>query len=181
MKKIETNRLILKQLNVHNISNKYIEALKDKEIIRLTEARNTNWTKNKVIKYVQDSNKPKSSKLIGVFLKIPLKHIGNIRLSNYSFIHKRVELGIMIFDKMEWGKGYATEALRGLEDYVFGQLKFHKICADYYAVNKASEKIFQKAGFIIEGVFKDHFLLDEKYIHSVRVSKINKTLKYNEK
>lgn len=181
MKKIETIRLLLRQLKVSDVSDKYIKALNDKEIITLTEARYRKWTRSKVIDYVKNSNNPKSSLLIGLFVKKPFKHIGNIRLSGYNLRHKRVDLGIMIFDKTEWGKGYATEALIGVENYVFGQLQFYKICADYYSVNKASEKIFKKAGYVIEGVFKDHFLLDGKYVDSVRISKINKTRKHYEK
>jgi RimJ/RimL family protein N-acetyltransferase len=45
--------------------------------------------------------------------------------------------------------------------------------ADYYAINTGSSKVFEKAGFSIEGVFKDHFMLDGKYIDSVRIAKIN--------
>ncbi len=173
MNKIITNRLYLRQLEVCDITEPYLEGLRDPEIIGLTEARHVLWNRDNAAEYIQSSNVPGQSQLIGVFLKDSNKHIGNVRLSGFSITHKRVELGIMLFDKTEWGKGLGTETLTGICNYVFNDLKLHKLSADYYAVNKASAKIFAKAGFEIEGVFKDHFLLDGEFVDSVRIYKLS--------
>lgn len=175
MKKIITNNLFLRKMKESDITSEYVSSLNEKPIVKFTEARHQKWDEEKVRKYVKESN-INDKQLIGIFLKGSCKHIGNIRLSNINKKHKRVELGIMIFGKSQWGKGYGTESLKEVVNYVFNDLKFHKICADYYSVNKASAKIFKKAGFEIEGVFKDHFLLDGTYVDSVRIAKINKSL-----
>ena len=78
-----------------------------------------------------------------------------------------------MFDKSEWNKGYGTEALNCVCNYVFEDLNLHRVCADYYSNNEGSRRMFEKAGFKIEGIFKEHFLLDGKYVDSVRVAKIN--------
>ena len=176
---ITSKRLLLRQLQVEDITDNYIKALQDPSVIELTEARHTKWNRENVIQYVIDSNIPDESLLIGLFLKDEMKNIGNIRLSGFNKRHKRVELGIMIFDKSQWGKGYATESLNGVAEYVFKHLKYNKICADYYSINKGSEKIFKKAGYKIEGIFKNHFILNEKSIDSVRVAKFNNNISTN--
>jgi RimJ/RimL family protein N-acetyltransferase len=43
-----------------------------------------------------------------------------------------------------WGKGFASEAIDAVCDYLFYVLNLNKICAEYYGTNKASEKNIQK-------------------------------------
>ena len=69
----------------------------------------------------------------------------------------------MIWDKSQWSKGYGAESLTAVCNYAFNELKLHKIHADYYHLNDASAKMFKKAGFEIQGLFKDHFLLDGEF------------------
>lgn len=173
MKKIVTKNLYLRQLEVSDIRQNYINGLQDPEVTQLTEARHTVWDEKKIIQYIEESNIDGVSQLIGIFLQETNKHIGNIRLLSINPIHKRLEFGIMLFDKSEWGKGFGTEAIKGICTYVFEVMGFHKICADYYSINKASEKIFQKLGFSVEGVFKDHFKINDQYVDSVRIAKFN--------
>lgn len=172
MERVDTQNLYLKQVKVEDITPTYIEALNDQEIVGLTEARHQTWNEESVRKYVEESTKEGESLLIGIYLKENNAHIGNIRLSGFDDKHKRVELGIMLFDRAEWGKGYASEALETVKNFVFNTLKYHKLCADYYSINKASAKLFEKAGFEIQGTFKDHFLIDKQYVDSIRVAVI---------
>ena len=173
MEKIITENLYLRPLSSSDITQDYINALNDMEVVKLTETRHQKWDEESVERYVEESNVEGISKLIGIFLKESDKHIGNIRLFNFSTRHRRVELGIMIFDKSQWSKGYGSESLMAISNYAFSELKLHKICADYYSVNIASAKMFKKAGFEIEGVFKDHFWLDGEYVGSVRIAKFS--------
>ena len=77
------------------------------------------------------------------------------------------------YETSEWGKGYATEAIEAIINYAFDTLELHRIYADYYNTNIASEKVFSKLGFKIEGVYKDHFWLNDRFVDSIRVAKIN--------
>ena len=181
MEKIVTNNLYLRPMSVSDISQEYVTALNDAEVVRLTEARHQKWDNDSVKRYVIESNVEGISQLIGIFLRESVKHIGNIRLSNFSARHKRAELGIMIWDKSQWSKGYGAESLIAITDYAFKRFKLHKVCADYYSVNSASARMFEKAGFKIEGVFKEHFLLDGIYVDSVRIAKFNKQDTENDK
>jgi ribosomal-protein-alanine N-acetyltransferase len=180
MKKIITQNLYLRPLKVSDITPEYINALNDPEVVRLTEARHQKWTEENVRKYVLDSNVEGVSQLFGIFLKESDKHIGNVRLFNFNTRHNRAEVGVMIFDKSRWSRGYGVESLVAVTDYAFNELKLHKICADYYSVNVAAAKYVKKAGFEIEGVFKEHFWLDGEYIDSVRIAKFNKAGEKND-
>jgi [ribosomal protein S5]-alanine N-acetyltransferase len=173
MEKIISKNIYLRQFQPKDITDEYIASLNNQNIVGLTEARHRTWNPDDVKKYVKESNKENFSLLVGIFLNDNDKHIGNIRLFNFHYVHKRVELGIMIYDTSQWSKGLGTEAILAVEQYVFSTLRYHKICADYYSVNKASARMFEKAGYIIEGTFKDHFFLHDRYVDSVRIAKFN--------
>lgn len=168
-----TSRLYLRPVTADDVSVGYLQALNDPEVVGLTEARHVQWDRQAVLDYIAQSNREGISQFLGIFLKDSDQHIGNIRLFNFSSVHRRLELSIIIFDKSQWSKGYGTEALQAVSQYVFEVLRFTRICADYYAPNAASARMFEKAGFQIEGVFRRHFFLDGQYVDSVRVAKIN--------
>ena len=170
MVEIKTDRLVIREFEIDDISNEYVHALNDIEVVGLTEARHSSWDKNSVIEYVKNCSNSDDCMLLGIFIIENGSHIGNIRLSSITNIHKRCDLGIMIWDKGMWGKGYGSESLKAVCNFVFRELGLRRICADYYKTNSASAKMFEKAGFTIEGEYKDHFQLNGEYIDSVRIA-----------
>ncbi len=170
---IQTKRLEIKIFSKENITEKYLKALNQNEIIGLTEARHQHWDKQKVIRFIENANKPGESMLFSVLLKEQKKLIGNIRLFNFHKIHKRAELSFLFYDIDERNKGFATEALDAVLIYAFEELMLHRVHADYYELNSSSAKVFKKLGFHVEGTYKDHFWLNERYVDSVRVGKIS--------
>lgn len=173
MDQIVTARLSLRPLTVHDVTPAYIAALNDPEVVGLTEARHVTWDRARVAQWIEQSNVEGISKLFGMFLTSSGKHIGNLRLFHFHPVYRRVELSFMVFDKTEWSKGYTTEAVQAITGYVFDTLKLHRIQADYYASNARSARVFQKAGFDIEGVFKGHLVKDGAYVDSIRVAKMH--------
>ena len=51
-----------------------------------------------------------------------------------------------------WGKGYATEAVRAMIDYAFGELDHTALQAGARVTNPASRRILEKCGFQWTGV-----------------------------
>ena len=169
-----SKRLEIKVFSSDDITDTYLNALNEDEIVGLTEARHQHWNIANVERYIENSNRPGESILFRVSLKKIDKPIGNIRLFNFHEVHNRAELSFLFYDMAEWGKGYATEALATVVNYAFESLKLHRIHADYYELNIQSGRVFEKLGFEIEGTYRDHFFLDDTYIDSVRVGKIAK-------
>lgn len=60
------------------------------------------------------------------------------------------EFGVWIFKEYA-GNGYVSEAIKALEDYLFG-MGFHKLVWKACTKNAASCKVAKKAGYVKEGV-----------------------------
>jgi RimJ/RimL family protein N-acetyltransferase len=103
-------------------------------------------------------------------------HIGSIGLT-LGIGGKVAVFGIEIGDTDYWGKGYAFAAMSLLMEYAFTVLKLHKVELGVFAFNKRAIKLYQKIGFKIEGVKKDHLFYEGKYYDEVQMGLLAKELK----
>lgn len=78
------------------------------------------------------------------------EHIGNIGL-HCAWDHQHAEVGYT-FGVPEWGKGYATEALRAVIAFAFTRTSIVRVHAGYYTRNPASGRVLEKCGFVPEGL-----------------------------
>jgi RimJ/RimL family protein N-acetyltransferase len=67
----------------------------------------------------------------------------------------QVELGITLAPSHQ-GRGYATESLAGVIDYVFTRLEKHRVTAVTDAENAAAAALFLRLGFRREGHFTEN-------------------------
>ena len=56
------------------------------------------------------------------------------------------------------GKGYAAEAVRAANDYVFTTLNLHRIMANYMPRNQHSGSLLKRLGFTVEGYARDFLM-----------------------
>jgi len=69
--------------------------------------------------------------------------------------HRQLEVGFTLAPEHQ-GKGYATEALRGLLDHAFATLAMHRVVAVTDARNDAAAALLRRVGFRQEAHFRDN-------------------------
>ena len=168
----ETERLTLKTLEDQHYSERYLSWLSDPEVIQYLELRHAKHTKETTLQFIQNMLNSPNNLQMGIFLKDGDRHIGNIKIGPVNKTYARADIGLMIGDKDSWGKGYATEAIKGVTDIAFNTLNLQRVQAGAYASNKGSIKAFLKAGYEQEGVLKNHFVLDGKPEDDILVAKL---------
>lgn len=92
----------------------------------------------------------------GIALRADDKLIGSVTLFHPDFTHRRVELGYAL-GRVHWGKGYMQETLKGVLNYAFETLNFHRIEADVDPRNTASIKTLERLGFQREGYLRERW------------------------
>ena len=70
------------------------------------------------------------------------------------------------------GRGIMTKVIKLVTDNAFIDLKLKRIFAPVLTHNKASVKVLEKNGFLMEGVLKSFYLKDGKYIDALCYAKV---------
>lgn len=68
--------------------------------------------------------------------------VGTIDLFDFDVHHSRVALGLFVAEKFQ-GKGYASQSLQLVENYVFNFLKINQLYAHVAESNLVSRKLFE--------------------------------------
>ena len=94
-------------------------------------------------------------------------------ISHFYVLHvavRQLEIGFSLVPS-ERGKGYGTEALQLMVDYLFLSKDVMRIQAQTDQRNKASQKILEKVGFKKEGALRKSFFIrgewQDDYVYSI--------------
>ncbi len=81
--------------------------------------------------------------------------IGTIDLFDFDPYNRRAGIGVLIYDKENRQRGYASEALKLIIEYGFKTLDLHQLYCNVNPKNKASMRLFTNHGFIPVGIKKE--------------------------
>lgn len=92
---------------------------------------------------------------------------------NVDFENRSAELGYFL-DRNQTGKGYASELVRLLEDYLFAK-GFHRLKLEIDERNLPSQRVAERTGFVYEGTLRDVLLAYDGYRSHKVYAKIQKS------
>lgn len=165
---IETKRLYLFKVTSEFCTENYLSWLHDKEVNKYLDSGIMPQTIDDLVKYVNEL--PKTTLFLAIVIKETNKHIGNIKIDSIDYKNGRGELGTLLGDRNEWGKGYAKEASLAIFDHCFYRLNLRKITMGVVEENIASCKLYEKIGFKIEGIFIKHGYYDGAYRNIIKMA-----------
>ena len=87
---------------------------------------------------------------LAVTLKKDGRLAGAVGVRKESMSSRKAELTFEIAPDLG-GKGYATEAVRAMLGFSFGELRLHRISATCVAANRPAARVMEKAGMKLEG------------------------------
>ncbi len=159
-KQIETEHLLLRRLTVKDAEEAY-----------------QNWCSSDIVpKYVfwnRHENVDVTKKLYEVWekeyadlstyrwivqIKMTGELIGVIDVASKKFLpFGSCEIGYCYGEEF-WGKGYASEALKAVIQFLFEKCDMDTIFAEYMSNNPASGKVMEKAGMTFEGILRGRII-----------------------
>ncbi|MBB4842417.1 RimJ/RimL family protein N-acetyltransferase/methionyl-tRNA formyltransferase [Paucibacter oligotrophus] len=160
--RLRVDGLELRCLHEDEVGEAYLGWLNDPLVNQYLEVRHAPpGSVAELRQFVRDVNVSPDNLLLGMFTQNGQHHIGNIKLGPINRLHRRAEIGIVCGDRAEWGKGYATTAIRLLSDFAEQHLDLQRLSAGCYAGNGGSLRAFQKAGFTLEATLPDYWQLGD--------------------
>jgi RimJ/RimL family protein N-acetyltransferase len=86
-------------------------------------------------------------------------HVGDCYLKLLDYDVRQAEIGYTLARSV-WGRGYATEAVIGLLEVVFGTLRLHRVSAYTAVRNVRSVALLERIGMRREGHLRQSFWFD---------------------
>jgi len=98
--------------------------------------------------------------------------IGCGMIAHLNRYNRRCDLGIGLgWNKANWGKGYASEALQAIIAYCFQELQLNYIGAEIYEFNAPSIRLVERNGFHRDGIKRQYIFKDgvfkDLYLYSL--------------
>lgn len=171
--RLEGSRIYLRNVERADVSERYLAWLNDPRVNRYLETRFVDQTRETIERFVREKINSRDEIFLAICLKPDGRHIGNIKLGPINTHHKFADISYFIGDPDQWGKGYASEAIRLVVDYAFHHLGLNKVTAGCYAGNQGSVQALQKAGFTIEGVLRKQLVCEGQYVDKICLGILN--------
>jgi ribosomal-protein-alanine N-acetyltransferase len=154
---IETKRLLLRRFVREDALPMYKTWATDSDVTRYLSwfpHENVEVTKNILNTWIEQY---KSTEYYNwaVAIKDNKKLMGSISVVRQYKEHDVCEIGYC-YGKEFWGKGYGTEALEGVIDFMINKVGFNRVHAYHHAENEASGKVMKKAGMKYEGRMREY-------------------------
>jgi RimJ/RimL family protein N-acetyltransferase len=167
--KFETNRLIIRPITLSDKTDIF-NYRSDKKINQFQ-----GWIPD-TIKDVESFIKNTSTKIdepntwfqFVIIKKESEKIIGDLGIHFFDKDNKQVELGCTL-DKYFHKKGYATESIIYMINYLFLELNKHRIITSIDPLNINSIRLVEQIGFRKEAHFVESILVNGKWVDDIRV------------
>ncbi len=155
-KKLETDRLILRKFVTEDIEQSFVNWASDfnssRYFVNYPHKRKSD-TENVINHWIQ-SYENKCTYVWAIEVKETGDVIGNIAVDASFAVLEMCEIAYMLGSSW-WNKGYASEALEKVLNYLFSHEGFYLVEAKYNITNKASAKLLQKVGMRQDGILRD--------------------------
>jgi [ribosomal protein S5]-alanine N-acetyltransferase len=166
-------RLLLRPLEAADVGDAYVAWLADPRVNAFLETRHAPQPLEAIRAFVQACNESGDSWLYGMFIDRGGRHIGNIKLGPWAQAYHRAEVGLLIGDPEQWGKGYGAEAISLITRFAFETLNLKKVTAGCYAANEGSRRAFLAKGWTEIGRRRDHWLTEGGWMDDVMLERLN--------
>ncbi|MFH1753929.1 MAG: GNAT family protein [Candidatus Omnitrophota bacterium] len=157
------SKVYLRRLTKDDCRGRYLEMVNDSYNLRYVEGIGYRQLDPLELEQYVESSNNESNLLLGIFENGSDIHVGNIHLSQIKPHHNNCALGI-IMHRDSMGKGYAFEATNLVVRHAFDMMKLHRITIPVVVENVGAIKLYEGIGARREGVLKESFHYDGKYI-----------------
>jgi RimJ/RimL family protein N-acetyltransferase len=88
--------------------------------------------------------------------------VGHLRLWSAE-TYRIGRFGSVLVDPSLRGRGYGSALIAAALDVAFGELRLHRVGLGVYAQNESARRVYEKAGFVREGLVRDAVYVNGAY------------------
>jgi diamine N-acetyltransferase len=96
--------------------------------------------------------------------------IGTIGLFELDLVNGSAGLGLSVGAAADRGQGHGSDMLRALLDWAFGFQRLERIWLDVFDINPGAQRVYERVGFVHEGVLRHAVFREGRYIDVHRMA-----------
>ncbi|MGL5434333.1 MAG: GNAT family N-acetyltransferase [Lachnospiraceae bacterium] len=141
-----------------------LEWMRDPEISTNFSKRMDQLKKNDVIKFINNSSIvcQDGNSIHYAIVDDADEYLGTISLKDINLQNRHAEFAISLRKKAQ-GKGIASEAIQEVLKVAFEKHLLNKVFLNVLEENKRAIKLYERSGFIFEGKFRQHIMVNDEY------------------
>ncbi|HAV90631.1 MAG TPA: N-acetyltransferase [Eubacterium sp.] len=161
--RIENESVVLRDFDIGDICRKvkWINDSRNNEFLHYDIPLNVEKTKI----WFKNKDNSKRYDCVIEYNGIP---VGLIGLLSVDRDNSKAEYYISMGEEKYKNKGIATIATRMILQFAFQELNLHKVYLNVDALNVVACKLYEKVGFVCEGIFHDDIIKNGQYIDRKR-------------
>ena len=158
---LECGDYLLRALTADDASSRYLEWLRDPEVVGTLMAQRQPQTPETIRAYIGRHDNERGF-LFGIFTRDDL-HIGNYSVWHYPE-DERATVGVMIGDKGYWGRGAVIAPRACVLDFIFDRLHCQKAQAGCLSHNAPAIFNFRRQTWTLEGIRKRQYKMQGRFV-----------------
>ena len=148
----------VRPLNEGDLEGPYVSWFQDQAVSQFNSHGKFFKTKNWFKEYVNSLDS--EDKVVWAICDKNSGHIGNISLSNISFVNRNAELTIIIGNKDHWGKSIGFKSSKLIIKHGFNKLNLSRVYLGVASKNQGMINLALKLGMKQEGSRRNHLYLE---------------------
>jgi RimJ/RimL family protein N-acetyltransferase len=133
------------------------QSLHDPESVRLTGTPAT-FTRERVERYLADRPMAKDRADWAITRAADGAFLGEVVLNELDAPNESMSFRIALGGPYAFGRGYGTEATRLVLGFAFDTVGLHRVGLEVFDFNTRAQRVYEKCGFVREGVLRDALL-----------------------
>ena len=165
---LKGEKIVLRPITEADAENIFA-SLSDEESMKLTGTQET-FTLEQVQAFCARVTAADDRLDYAITLPDDPRYRGEVVLNELDWTNRSANFRIAISGAENRGKGYGTEATRLVLRHAFDTLGLHRISLEVFDFNPRAQHVYQKLGFVQEGVSRDALFWHGKYHNSIQMS-----------
>lgn len=160
-------RIRLREYRKEDIEQR-LRFINDPEILRYLESGIPYpLTLNEELKWFESVSAFKDTYRFAIETLEDSQYIGDCGINSIDWKNSVASAVIFIGNKKYLGKGYGTDAMKTLLDFVFMEMNLNKVRLNVYSFNERAVKSYEKCGFKQEGVLRQEIFRNGNYYDTI--------------
>jgi RimJ/RimL family protein N-acetyltransferase len=132
------------------------------------------FTREEELAYVERMLASDADRVFAIERIVDGAYLGNVGIHQIHWRSRVGRLACIIGSRSEMGKGHGSAAIRAVLEWAFAVGELHKVWLMCFRENERARAIYQRLGFVEEGILREEYLHGDRWRDMVRMSMLDR-------